>query len=113
MAQHRIEEIASPFTASDFARTLNSNGKGPDHAWGGNQIVIGGPVQGEYPTSLAPGNDLDVGRGRLIPKTSVDEMAAELALWYGVENDNNLEIILTNVRNFLNAGDNDPIGFIS
>ncbi|MDG2221340.1 MAG: DUF1501 domain-containing protein [Rubripirellula sp.] len=106
------------FTASDFARTLNSNGKGSDHAWGGNQIVMGGPVRGghvhgDYPTSLAPGNDLDVGRGRLIPTTSVDEMAAELAMWYGVENDNNMEVILPNVRNFLSAGDGYPIGFMS
>lgn len=106
------------FTASDFARTLNSNGKGSDHAWGGNQIVMGGPVRGgrvhgDYPTSLAPGNDLDVGRGRLIPTTSVDEMAAELAMWYGVENDNNMEVILPNIRNFLRSGDGYPIGFIS
>ncbi|MEE2936548.1 MAG: DUF1501 domain-containing protein [Planctomycetota bacterium] len=106
------------FTASDFARTLNSNGKGSDHGWGGNQIVMGGPVRGgrvhgEYPTSLAPGNDLDVGRGRLIPTTSVDEMAAELAMWYGVENDNNMEVILPNIRNFLRSGDGYPIGFIS
>jgi len=106
------------FTASDFARTLNSNGQGSDHAWGGNQIVmggdvVGGNVHGAYPTSLAPGNDLDVGRGRLIPTTSVDEMAAELAMWYGVANDNNMEMILPNVRNFLNAGTTYPLGFMS
>ncbi len=34
------------FTASDFGRTLRSNGRGTDHAWGGNAIVMGGPVQG-------------------------------------------------------------------
>lgn len=106
------------FTASDFARTLNSNGKGSDHAWGGNQIIMGGSVDGgkihgDFPTSLAPGNPLDVGRGRLIPTTSVDEMAAELAMWYGVANDNNMEMILPNVRNFLGAGTGYPIGFMS
>lgn len=107
------------FTASDFARTLNSNGRGSDHAWGGNQILMGGAVQGgrvhgQYPTSLAPGNPLDLGRGRLLPTTSVDEMAAELAMWYGVANDHNLEQILPNIRNFLAAGGaNYPIGFLA
>ena len=34
------------FTISDFARTLTSNGNGSDHAWGGNQIIMGGPIKG-------------------------------------------------------------------
>ncbi|MEM9588902.1 MAG: DUF1501 domain-containing protein [Planctomycetota bacterium] len=100
------------FTASDFARTLNSNGRGSDHAWGGNQIIMGNPVQGgrlygEYPTSLAPGNELDLGRGRLLPTHSVDQFAAELALWYGVPNDQCLEDMLPNIRNFFAA---DAVG---
>jgi uncharacterized protein (DUF1501 family) len=114
------------FTASDFARTLSSNGRGSDHAWGGNQIVMGGPVAGDrlhghFPTSLrtpkAPASmgsfNLDTGRGRLIPTTSVDQMAAELAMWYGVANDNNMEQILPNIRNFHPAGTSRPIGFLS
>ena len=106
------------FTASDFARTLSSNGQGSDHAWGGNQIVMGGPVvggqlHGTYPTSLAPGNSLDLGRGRLLPTTSVDEMAAELAMWYGVANDSTLEDILPNIRNFSSANNGLPIGFLA
>ncbi len=114
------------FTASDFARTLSSNGRGSDHAWGGNQIVMGGDVAGgrvygHFPTSLvsptAPASlgsfNLDTGRGRLIPTTSVDELAAELAMWYGVANDNNMEQILPNIRNFHPAGSSRPIGFLS
>lgn len=114
------------FTASDFARTLSSNGRGSDHAWGGNQIVMGGGVaggrlHGHYPTSLlnptAPASmgsfALDTGRGRLIPTTSVDEMAAELAMWYGVPNDNNLEQILPNIRRFHSAGSSLPLGFLA
>ena len=113
------------FTASDFARTLSSNGRGSDHAWGGNQIIMGGGVSGgklhgHYPTSLinpkAPPSldsfDLNTGRGRLIPTTSVDQMAAELAMWYGVANDNNMEQILPNIRNFHSAGSDLPIGFL-
>ncbi|MDX9768590.1 MAG: DUF1501 domain-containing protein, partial [Ectothiorhodospiraceae bacterium] len=34
-------------TLSEFGRTLSSNGKGTDHGWGGNQIVMGGAVQGK------------------------------------------------------------------
>ncbi|MEM6687927.1 MAG: DUF1501 domain-containing protein [Planctomycetota bacterium] len=107
------------FTASDFARTLNSNGRGSDHAWGGNQLIMGGPVvggrmHGQYPTTLAPGNELDLGRGRMIPTTSVDEMAAELAMWYGIDNDSNLEMVLPNIRNFDSANTGTrPIGFLS
>lgn len=114
------------FTASDFARTLSSNGGGSDHAWGGNQLimggkVVGGRIHGHYPTSLsnptAPsslgGFDLDTGRGRLIPTTSVDQMSAELAMWYGLPNDNKMEQILPNIRNFHSAGSSLPIGFLS
>ncbi|TWU59471.1 hypothetical protein Poly51_22590 [Rubripirellula tenax] len=106
------------FTASDFARTLNSNGKGSDHAWGGNQIIMGGPVtggriHGQYPLSLASGTTLDLGRGRLLPTTSVDEMSAELAMWYGVANDSSMEHVLPNIRNFHAAGSTYPIGFLS
>ncbi len=107
------------FSASDFSRTLNSNGKGSDHAWGGNSLVMGGPVaggqiHGDYPTDLAPGNPIDLGRGRLLPTTSVDEMAAEIAMWYGIDNDNNLETVLPNIRNFPSANTGaHPIGFLS
>jgi len=30
------------FSASEFGRTINSNGNGTDHAWGGVQFVVGG-----------------------------------------------------------------------
>ena len=73
------------YTVSDFGRSLTSNGNGSDHAWGGNQFVVGGSVNGgnifgDYPESLASdqNTDLDVGRGRVIPTMSVDEHAAEL-----------------------------------
>ena len=33
-------------TLSDFGRTLTSNGRGTDHAWAGNQMVLGGSVRG-------------------------------------------------------------------
>ncbi len=119
LVEMNVQDNVLTFTASDFARTLNSNGQGSDHAWGGNHIVMGGAVDGgkvhgTYPTSLAPGNELDLGRGRLLPTTSVDEMAAEMAMWYGIPNDNTLTQVLPNAGNFPNiAASNRPIGFIN
>lgn len=106
------------YSVSDFGRTLSSNGAGSDHAWGGNQFVVGGSVKGgdiygDYPMSLATGNSLDVGRGRLLPTMSVDQHAAELAMWYGIENDGNLEAILPNIRNFYTSSATErPVGFM-
>jgi uncharacterized protein (DUF1501 family) len=34
------------FTMTDFGRTLDSNGQGSDHGWGGHHIVLGGAVRG-------------------------------------------------------------------
>jgi len=111
------------FSASDFSRTLNSNGNGSDHAWGANHFVIGGTnninasVWGNYPNDLenARHNDfglLDTNRGRLIPTTAVDQYSAELAMWFGIPDDSNLEIVLPNIRNFHSAGGSKPIGFL-
>jgi uncharacterized protein (DUF1501 family) len=111
-----VANDVTTFTASDFARTLTANSNdGSDHAWGGNHIVMGGAVNGgrlfgTFPESLAPGNPLDTSRGRLIPTTSVDELAAELAMWFGIGNDADLETILPNIRNFMAAGAPPPLG---
>lgn len=103
------------FTASDFGRTLTSNGAGSDHAWGGNHFVVGGAVNGQriygsFP-SLYEGNDLDTGRGRLIPTTSVDEYFAELALWFGVS-PQDLPAVLPNIGNFFTPGPTGPLGML-
>ena len=104
------------FTASDFGRTLTSNGRGSDHAWGGNHMVMGGPVKGgdiygTYPRLFAD-NDLDTGRGRLIPTTSCDEYFAELALWLGVS-PSELATVLPNIGRFYQTGSGNPVGFIN
>lgn len=110
-----VQNDVTAFTASDFGRTLRSNGRGSDHAWGGCHVVMGGSVHGghvygQYPLSLAPGNSLDTGRGRLVPTTAVDEYAKELVTWFGCPDDNNLRIILPNIDNF--AG-RPPLGFMT
>ena len=118
-----IEEIGlkdkvTTFTISDFARTLSSNGRGSDHAWGGNTIVAGGAVNGKkvygsYPDLHLEGNPLNTdGRGRIIPTTSVDELFAELAIWYGVPKCR-LGEIFPNLHEFYSiSSSNNPTGFL-
>ena len=108
-----LNDNVTTFTISDFGRTLSSNGNGTDHAWGGNHIIMGGAVRGgqvfgQYPDTLGPLNNLDLGgRGRLVPTTSVDEYYAELALWFGIS-PGQLESVLPNILNFYAPGLNAP-----
>jgi uncharacterized protein (DUF1501 family) len=106
-----VVDQVTTFTASDFGRTLSSNGRGSDHAWGGNHMVMGpalagGDVYGTFP-DLYPGNNLDTGRGRLIPTTSVDTYFAQLALWFGVPAAD-LHLVLPNVERFYVPGSSTP-----
>ncbi|MBT8041606.1 MAG: DUF1501 domain-containing protein [Pontiella sp.] len=104
------------FTATDFGRTLTSNGRGSDHAWGGNAFMLGGSVNGgaiygEYPV-LATGSNWDIGRGRLLPTTSVDEYCAELASWFGVPSAE-LGTIFPNCENFFDPSATPyPLGIL-
>ena len=98
------------FTQSDFGRTFVPNSsRGTDHAWGNHQLVVGGGVNGNatfgtYPALLVRGPD-DVGQdsweneGRWIPTTSVDQYAATLLKWSGL-NDVQLGAVLPNLGNF-------------
>ena len=83
-----VANQVTTFTASDFGRSLTSNGDGSDHGWGGHHFVLGGAVQGgkfwgTLPEVSINGPD-DVGQGRLLPTTSVDQLGATLATWMGV-----------------------------
>ena len=98
-----VADSVTTFTQSDFGRTLTSNGDGTDHAWGGNQLVLGGSVRGQdiygsYPL-LAIGGPDDVGGGRMIPTTSADQFAATLATWFGIP-DTDLDIVAPHIGNF-------------
>lgn len=91
------------FTASDFGRTLASNGDGSDHGWGGHHFILGGAVNGGQFYGTAPKISVDaedqVGRGRLLPTTSVDEYSATLAKWLGVET-GEIPVVSPNIANF-------------
>ncbi|MCR9271406.1 MAG: DUF1501 domain-containing protein [Henriciella sp.] len=100
------------FTASDFGRTTIDNGNGTDHGWGGHHFVAGGSVQGkrlygDIPFADVDSNDFTKSRGRLIPTTSVEQYAATMGSWFGLDN-SELQSALPNLRNF-NTSD---IGFM-
>lgn len=83
-----VANQVTTFTASDFGRTLTSNGDGSDHGWGSHHVVLGGAVKGgrywgTLPSVTVNGPD-DVGQGRLLPTTGVDQLGATLATWMGV-----------------------------
>jgi uncharacterized protein (DUF1501 family) len=79
------------FTLSDFSRTLQANtGGGSDHAWGSHHMVLGGAVHGAkiygtMPTLALAGPDDEGTEGRWIPTLAVDQYAATLATWFGVD----------------------------
>jgi uncharacterized protein (DUF1501 family) len=101
-----IADRVVTFTASDFGRTLSSNADGSDHGWGSHQFVMGGAVQGGRFYGTAPRvsitSDDQVGQGRLLPTTSVDQFAATLARWFGCDA-SELPGILPNIGNFSNT----------
>ncbi len=102
LQQIQMENSVTLFTASDFGRTLTSNGDGSDHGWGSHHFAVGGAVQGgvygTFPQVQFNTND-DIGQGNLLPTTSVDQYAATFARWLGVA-DARLPDVLPNVVNF-------------
>jgi uncharacterized protein (DUF1501 family) len=110
-----VANQVTTFTASDFGRTLASNGDGSDHGWGSHHFVVGGAVNGKQfygvapPVSVSdtkdgggnylPENAWHVGQGRLLPRTSTDQYAATLAKWFGVT-DAEMPSVLPKIVNF-------------
>ena len=86
LAALQLTEQVTSFTASDFGRTLAGNGSGTDHGWGAHQLVIGGAVRGglhgQWP-SMQLGSADDYRSGRLLPTTSITQINASLAAWFG------------------------------
>ena len=71
LGELNVRNQVTTFTASDFGRTLASNGDGSDHGWGAHHFVLGGAVKGrdiygQFPV-VALGTNDDAGQGRLHP----------------------------------------------
>jgi uncharacterized protein (DUF1501 family) len=98
-----VSSQVTTFSASDFGRTLSSNGDGSDHGWGSHHLVLGGAVKGKAfygtPPAIAVNGPDDVGQGRLLPTTAVDQFGATLASWFGVP-DSDLATVVPNIGNF-------------
>jgi uncharacterized protein (DUF1501 family) len=91
------------FTVSDFGRTLTANSDGTDHGWGSHHIVAGGGVAGQniygtYPV-VGANQANDVGAGRLIPTTAVEQYGGTLARWMGLS-DSQVREVFPNFGNF-------------
>jgi uncharacterized protein (DUF1501 family) len=98
-----VADKVTSFTASDFGRTLTVNSDGSDHGWGSMHFMLGGAVKGGNYYGTAPlvandGED-DVGQGRLLPTTSVEQYAATLGKWLGIA-DSDLLQLLPNLANY-------------
>ncbi|MBN8726264.1 MAG: DUF1501 domain-containing protein [Xanthomonadales bacterium] len=92
-----VDGAVTTFTASDFGRSLAVNGDGTDHGWGGHHFVVGGAVRGQrfygaMPSLRANNNPDDTGFGQVIPTTALDQYAATLAAWFGVDTGDIAEI---------------------
>jgi len=99
-----LADSVTTFTMSEFGRTLTSNGDGTDHGWGGHQIIMGGAVKGgdiygKMPEDLSLDSVDDLGDGRIVPTTSVDQYAATLAKWFGLT-ENEIIAIFPNLSRF-------------
>jgi uncharacterized protein (DUF1501 family) len=103
LVQMGVQNDVTIFTASDFGRTLTSNGDGSDHGWGSHHFVLGGSVLGhEIYGTFAPttfGTSVDVGQGNTVPGIAVDQYAATFARWLGVS-DTDVPLVVPNVVNF-------------
>src|SRR5450830_289554 len=108
-----VANNVTSFTASDFGRTLSGNNDGSDHGWGSMHFVMGGAVNGQRfygtPPIIASNGPDDVGQGRLLPTTSVDQYAATLGNWLGVS-DSDLLTLLPNLGNYNVSSRN--LGFV-
>ena len=91
-----VANQVTSFTASDFGRTLTAN-DGSDHGWGSMHFMLGGAVNGGrfYGSAPVVANDGpdDVGQGRLLPSTSVDQYAATLGKWLGISDADLLKVL--------------------
>ena len=89
---------------SEFGRTVTTNGRGTDHAWGGNYFLVGGGVKGgtihgEYPELRIDGPNSVSANGHMMPSLPWEAIWKPLAQWLGVE-DQKLHDVMPNLHQF-------------
>ncbi|MGF1545610.1 MAG: DUF1501 domain-containing protein [Parvularculaceae bacterium] len=108
MTELGVAREVTLFTASEFGRTFTPNGDGTDHGWGGHHIVVGGSVRGGRIYGDVPPPEADhpqaVRGGRLIPTLAVEQYAATLGAWFGLD-DAALAAALPNLARFIGRPD--------
>ncbi len=109
LAATGVADRVTTFTASEFGRTLGSNGNGSDHGWGSHHFVLGGAVKGgryygQHPEIARDGPGF-VDNGRLLPTLAVDQLGASLGKWFGASPED-LKLVFPNLRHF----DADALG---
>jgi uncharacterized protein (DUF1501 family) len=116
------------FTAADFGRQLQQNKKnadavqtaGTDHGWGAHHFVVGGAVQGKRIYGRVPvysrGADANepftdpniiTQNGIILPQFSVEQYAATLGGWFGLD-----EAALVNIMPALSRYSVKNLGFL-
>jgi uncharacterized protein (DUF1501 family) len=107
-----VESAVTTFAATEFGRSLTSNGDGSDHGWGNHLFVLGGAVRGRRVfgamPDLSPDSPDIATDGNLIPRVAVDQYGATLGRWFGVPGDA-LELVFPNLRAF----DQRDLGFMA
>ncbi len=106
-----VADSVTSFTLSDFGRTLQPSGSGSDHGWGNHHLVVGGAVRGgriygrfpsmtNYANFNASADDFADPRGTMLPTTSLSQVGATLARWFGANDAELDDIFAPTLANF-------------
>ncbi|GGY54068.1 DUF1501 domain-containing protein [Parvularcula lutaonensis] len=94
----QVHDNTLTFTMSDFGRTLNVNGDGSDHGWGGMAMVFGGGITGGKIVGTPPDPDpndpyIYGDRMRIVPTIETVQYAAFVLGWLGL-NSGQVDVVL-------------------
>lgn len=94
--QEGLSDKVTLVLMSDFGRTVSANHSGTDHGWGSHYFVLGGAVNGgqiygEMPDLSLTGDDIAL-KGRLIPKTPIEQYFYPTCRWFGLSDEEFAEV---------------------
>jgi uncharacterized protein (DUF1501 family) len=96
-----LDDRVVVFNQSDFGRTATINANGTDHGWGGHYFVMGTPVRGGQVVGEIPEFGIETGKmlyNLTIPDISVEQYAANMARWFGLNRSQISEVFPNIVR---------------